>query len=191
VEDRPPDEPRLVSRARAGDAQAFGELVALHQEVAFRVAFLVLGDAAEAEDAAQEAFVKAYRALGSFRAGEPFRPWLLRIAANQARNRRRSAGRREGLRLRAAERWTDATEPSAESAALRAERRRELLTAIDALPRDDRVVLAARYFLDLSEAETAAVIGAARGTVKSRLSRARARLHERLLAAGWRSIDDG
>lgn len=191
MEGRPPDEPQLVSRARAGDAQAFGELVALHQEVAFRVAFLVLGDAAEAEDAAQEAFVRAFRALGRFRTGEPFRPWLLRITANQARNRRRSAVRREGLRLRVTEGWTDAAAPSAESTVVDDERRRELLAAINALPLDDRIVLGARYFLDLSEAETAAVIGAARGTVKSRLSRARTRLHQRLDAAGWRTTDDG
>jgi RNA polymerase sigma factor (sigma-70 family) len=189
VEGRPPDEPQLVSRARAGDADAFGALVALHQEVAFRVALLVIGDAAEAEDAVQEAFVRAYRALGRFRSGEPFRPWLLRIAANQARNRRRGAGRREGLRLRVAAQRTDAFEPSAEAAVVRDERRRDLLTAIAALPEDDRVVLGARYFLDLTETETAAIIGAARGTVKSRLSRARARLRERLIASGWRATD--
>jgi RNA polymerase sigma factor (sigma-70 family) len=189
VEGRPPDEPQLVSRARAGDADAFGALVALHQDVAFRVALLVIGDAAEAEDAVQEAFVRAYRALGRFRSGEPFRPWLLRIAANQARNRRRGAGRREGLRLRVAEHRTDAFEPSAEAAVVRDERRRELLAAIEALPDDDRVVLGARYFLDMTEAETAAIIGAARGTVKSRLSRARARLRERLIASGWRATD--
>ena len=191
MEGRPPDEAQLVSRARAGDAQAFSELVAMHQEVAFRVAFLVLGDPAEAEDATQEAFVRAHRGLGRFRPGEPFRPWLLRIAANQARNRRRSASRREGLRLRAVERSADAVAPSAESTVLDDERRRELLAAINALAPDDRVVLGARYFLDLSEVETAAVVGVARGTVKSRLFRARARLQERLVASGWQGIDDG
>ncbi len=93
--------------------------MAAHQEIAFRTAYLVLGDAAEAQDAAQEAFVKAYRALDRFREGAAFRPWLLRIVANTARNRRRAAGRRRGLQLRAeAATPRDATAPSAEAAVL-------------------------------------------------------------------------
>ena len=73
-----------------------------HQDIAFRVACLAGGSAADAEEAAQEGFVKAWRALPRFRAGAPFRPWLLAIVANEARNRRRAAGRRAGLVLRAA-----------------------------------------------------------------------------------------
>ena len=166
-----------MSRARRGDAAAFGALVDAFAEVAFRTAYLVTADAAEAEDAAQEAFVKAYRALGRFREGSPFRPWLLRIVGNTARNRRRSAGRQLGLRLRAqAEAPAGATAPSPEADVVREERRHELLAAINGLPPDDRLVIGARYFLDLSEAETAALAGIAPGTVKSRLSRARRRL---------------
>jgi RNA polymerase sigma factor (sigma-70 family) len=177
VEDRPPAEAELVSRARRGDAAAFGKLVDAFAEVAFRTAYFVTADAAEAEDAAQEAFVKAYRALGRFREGSPFRPWLLRIVGNTARNHRRSAGRHLGLRLRAqAEAPIGATTPSPEADLVREERRRDLLAAINGLPPDDRLVIGARYFLDLSEAETAALAGIARGTVKSRLSRARHRL---------------
>jgi RNA polymerase sigma factor (sigma-70 family) len=190
VEGRPPDEASVVSRARRGDAGAFSELVARHQELAFRVAYLVIGDAAEAEDAVQEAFVKAYRALERFRPGEPFRPWLLRIAANEARNRRRGAGRREGLRLRAAAGATNLVEPSAEATVLDSERRRELLTAINELSADDRIAIAGRYFLDLTEAEMATILDVAPGTVKSRLFRARGRLQQRLLEAGWRVTDD-
>lgn len=177
-----------MSRARHGDASAYAELVAAHQEMAFRTAFLVLGDAAEAEDAAQEAFVKAYRALDRFREDAPFRPWLLRIAANEARNRRRSGGRRRALQLRVeATIPRDASVPSAEATALAAEGRRRLLDAVNALSDDDRLVIGARYFLDLSEAEIAALAGVARGTVKSRLSRARARLAQRLddETRGW------
>jgi RNA polymerase sigma-70 factor (ECF subfamily) len=177
VEDRPPADAELVSRARRGDEAAYGDLVAANQEIAFRTAYLVLGDAAEAEDATQEAFVKAYRALDRFREGSPFRPWLLRIVANTARNARRSAGRRHGLQLRAeAAMPRDAAAPSAEVAALAAERRRTLLAAINGLSPDDRLVIGARYFLDLAEAEIAAVAGVAPGTVKSRLSRAKSRL---------------
>ena len=172
-----------MSRARRGDAVAYAELVAAHQEMAFRTAFLVLGAAAEAEDAVQEAFVKAYRALDRFRNDSPFRPWLLRIVANQARNRRRSRGRRHALQLRVeATIPRDASVPSAEAIVLAAEGRRELLDAVNALSDDDRLVIGARYFLDLSEAEVATLAGVARGTVKSRLSRARARLAKRLAA---------
>jgi len=188
VEDRPPAEADLVARARRGDQDAYGDLVAIHQEMAFRVAFLVRGDAAEAQDAAQEAFVKAYRAIDRFREGSAFRPWLLRIVSNAARNRRRAAGRRRGLQLRAEAATTrDATVPSAEATVLRDERRRTLLAAINALSADDRLVIGARYFLDLPEAEIALLAGVAPGTVKSRLSRARGRLAEALGGdrSGW------
>jgi RNA polymerase sigma factor (sigma-70 family) len=157
-----------------------------HQAVAFRTAYLITGDASEAEDAAQEAFVKAYRALDGFRPGAPFRPWLLAVVANEAKNRRKAAGRRLGLVLRAAGESQPGDVPSPESAAVAAERRAELLRALETLREEDRLVVGYRYFLQLSEAETAAALGWARGTVKSRLSRALARLRERMVedAAG-------
>lgn len=146
--------------------------------------FAFCGDLAEAEDAVQEAFVKAYTALGRFRPDAPFRPWLLRIVANEARNRRRSAGRRAGLALRAAEgRRPDDAAPSPESAILAGESRAALLAAINALRDEDREIIGARYLLDLSEAEAAEALGLPRGTVKSRLSRALGRLREHLVAA--------
>ena len=174
-----------MSRARRGDGSAFGRIVTAHTEVAFRTAYLILGDAAEAEDAAQEAFVKVHRALAGFREGQPFRPWLLTIVGNTARNRRRSRGRRMALQLRAEAATDRASAPSAEAQVLEAERRRELIEAVNALRSDDRLVLGARYFLDLPEAEIAALAGVRRGTVKSRLSRAR----ERLAAALGRGRD--
>ena len=94
---RPPTEDELVERARDGDATAFAELVRDHQEIAFRTAYLITRNAADAEDAAQVGLTKAWRALPRFRRGAPFRPWLLAIVANEARNRRRAEGRREGL----------------------------------------------------------------------------------------------
>jgi RNA polymerase sigma-70 factor (ECF subfamily) len=159
---------------------AYEELVRRHQAVAIRTAHLFAPDA-DAEDAVQEAFVKAYAALGRFRAGAPFRPWLLRIVANEARNRRRSAGRRAGLALRSVEaRRPDAAAPSPESADLADEQRGWLLAGVNALRDEDREVIAARYFLDLSETESAELLGVPRGTVKSRLSRALGRLRARL-----------
>ena len=181
MEDRPPAEAELVSRARHGDQAAFGQLVTAYQDVAFRTAYLVTGDAAEAEDAAQEAFVKAYRALDRFRDGSSLRPWLLRIVANTASNRRRSARRRVGLQLRAqADVNQAASSPSAEAIVVGDEARRVLLDAVNALAPDERLVIGARYFLDLPEAEIATLAGVPPGTVKSRLSRARAKLAKRL-----------
>jgi RNA polymerase sigma factor (sigma-70 family) len=181
VEGRPRDESDLVEQARGGDARAYEELVKMHQGIAFRTAYLVAGSAEEAEDAAQEAFVKAYRALGRFRRGAPFRPWLLRIVTNEARNRRRAAGRRASLALRAAADDTSGgAAPSPEGDLLGSERRRLLLGALGRLREEDQLVVACRYFLDLSEEETAETLGWRRGTVKSRLSRALARLRAEL-----------
>ena len=101
VEGRPLEDDELVTRARRGDVDAYEELVRRHQDAAFRTAYLVAGRSGDAEDAAQEAFVKAYRGLAGFRPGAAFRPWLLAIVANEARNRLRSASRRETLALRA------------------------------------------------------------------------------------------
>ena len=162
---------------------AYEELVRRYQDVAVRTAYVISPDG-DAEDAVQEAFVKAYAAISRFRLDAPFRPWLLQIVANEARNRRRSAGRRAGLALRAAEdrRPGDAA-PSPESAVLAGETRQALLAAVNGLRDEDREIISARYFLELSEAETAEALRLPRGTVKSRLSRALVRLREQLAAS--------
>jgi RNA polymerase sigma-70 factor, ECF subfamily len=180
VEGRPPDE-ELVERARSGDADAYRSLMDTYQGISFRVAYVVAGDAADAEDAVADGFSKAWLALPRFRPGAPFRPWLLEIVANEARNRRRSSGRRARLALRSAAqlRPGDAA-PSPEAAVLDAEGRERLLAAVNELREEERLVVACRYFLDLSEAETAAALGLRPGTVKSRLSRALARLRTSL-----------
>jgi RNA polymerase sigma factor (sigma-70 family) len=176
----PREESELIARARSGDHASFALLVAAHQDVAFRAAYVVTGGAAEAEDAAQEGFVKAFRALGRFRDGAPFRPWLLTIVTNEARNRRRAEGRRAGLALRVGERQLDAVAPSEEDDALARFGRAELLGAVERLRPADREIVSCRYLLGLDEAETAQALGCARGTVKSRLSRALERLRAEL-----------
>jgi len=183
VVDRPLDEAELVERARRGDLGAWEMIVRTYQGIAFRTAYLLSGNAADAEEAAQDGFVKAYRALGRFRRGAELRPWLLRIVANEARNRRRSAGRRERLVLRAAaeNRPGDAV-PSPEAALLAQDERSRLLAAVEGLSDEHRLTVVCRYFLDLSEEDTAAALGIRRGTVKSRLARALARLRESLEA---------
>ena len=178
---RPPTEDELVERARRGDGAAFGTLIREHEEIAFRTAYLITRNAADAEDAAQAALVKAFYALPRFRRGAPLRPWLLTIVANEARNRRRSAGRREGLALRAAHDLPSGdAAPSPEGSLLAAEQRASLLAALDTLRDEERLVLSCRYLLDLSEEETAAALGVRRGTVKSRTSRALERLRAQL-----------
>jgi RNA polymerase sigma factor (sigma-70 family) len=179
VVSRPRDESELVERARRGDENAYEELVRAHQGIAFRTAYLVAGSAAEAEEAAQEGFIKAYRALGRFRPGSPFRPWLLQIVANEARNRRRSEGRRAALALRAAAEGTSGgAAPSPEGALVTGEDRERLLEAVNGLREEERLVIACRFFLELSEEETAAALGVRPGTVKSRTSRALEHLRE-------------
>ena len=150
-----------------------------HQGIAFRTAFLIARDPSDAEEAAQDGFVKAYRALGRFRDGAPFRPWLLQIVANEARNRRRSAGRRANLALRLADeaRPGDAV-PSPEAELLSGDRRAELLAAVEGLREEERLVVSCRFFLGLSEDETAQTLGVKLGTVKSRTSRALAQLRQ-------------
>ena len=170
-----------MQRARRGNDAAYDELVQRYTDMAFRTAYLVTGSAADAEEAAQDAFLKAYRALPGFRAGAPFRPWLLRIVGNESRNRRRAAGRLAALELRAAEGLGagDAA-PSPEAEAEAAEERRALLRALDGLGDEQRDVVTCRYLLQLSVEETAAALGVPEGTVKSRLARALDRLRERL-----------
>ena len=139
------------------------------------MAYLITRNAADAEDAVQDGLVKAWRAFGRFRRDAPMRPWLLRIVANEARNRRRSTRRREALALRAS---PGEAAPSPEEAAVDAEERARLLAALDTLPDGMRLVLACRHLLSLSEEETAAALGVRVGTVKSRSARALEKLRE-------------
>jgi len=177
---RPDEDTALVERAKAGEPAAFAQIVERHQAAAFRVAWVLCGNAADAEEATQDAFVKAHRALGRFRSGSPLRPWLLAIAANEARNRRRAAGRREHLALRVAGETAAVAAASTEALALTADRDAGLRSAIGRLGGADREVLWLRYFAELSEAETAAALDCRLGTVKSRTSRALARLRAEL-----------
>jgi RNA polymerase sigma factor (sigma-70 family) len=177
VEGRPPDDVALAERARHGDERAFEELVRTYQGIAFRTAYLFTGSSADAEEAVQVGFVKAWAALPRFRRGAAFKPWLLRIVANEARNRRRSTRRRIELTLRAsAAQPPEDAAPSPEGAALGRERQEELLRAVERLDERDRDVLTCRYFLELSEEETARALGVRQGTVKSRTARALERL---------------
>ena len=167
----------LISRARDGDAGAYAVLVRQHQQLAFRAAYLITRSAEDAEEATQDGFVKAWRALDRFRDGALFRPWLLRIVTNEALNKVRSRKRRRARELAAP---LELTAPAAELAALSAIEAEELATAVYRLPDKYRLAVTYLYLLGLSEAETADALGVAQGTVKSRAARARAMLAEEL-----------
>jgi RNA polymerase sigma factor (sigma-70 family) len=177
------DDAEAVARARDGDLDAYAVLVARYTLRAHRAAFL-LGAGEESDDVVQEAFVKAFRHLSRFRAGESFGPWLLRIVANETKNLSRSRRRRAALALRlpSAESGGTATGPVDE--VLASERRARLVAAVNGLPDSERQVLVCRYFLDLSVAETAHVLAWPLGSVKSRTSRALSRLRGVLVPAG-------
>ena len=177
MEGRPLEDHELVERVKRGDVDAYETLVQRHQSAAFRTAYLVAGSASDAEDAAQEGFVKAFYAIDRFRTDAPFRPWLLAIVANEAKTRLRTASRRQGLALRLAEgRLEGDAAPSPEEATLARADQERVLRALGELSADDRLVIGYRYFLELSEKETAVALGVRRGTVKSRSSRALRRL---------------
>jgi RNA polymerase sigma factor (sigma-70 family) len=168
-----------VSRARAGDQDAYSVLVTRYSALAHRTAYL-LGAGADANDVVQDAFVKGYRALASFRDGAAFRPWLLRIVTNETRNLHRSQRRRGVHELRVATMTDTVDHRDPASVTVVDATRTALLDALKTLPERDRVVVTCRYLLDLTEAETAQTLGLARGTVKSRLSRALKRLRPML-----------
>ncbi len=173
------DEQQLIERARRGDMAAYEALVQQYETLAFRAAYLITRDDGEAADAAQEAFLRAYRALGSFRPGAPFRPWLLRIVTNLALNRLQANRRR----LNMTERYTrqvlvETGHVSIDGLVLQRDQRQRLLQAVGRLNPDQQALISLRYFLELPEAEVAATLKIPIGTVKSRLHRTLAKLRE-------------
>ncbi|MFI6501887.1 RNA polymerase sigma factor [Nonomuraea typhae] len=171
------DDDEAIARSLSGDLSAYEALVARYSALAHRTAAM-LGAGDEAEDVVQEAFVKAYRHLGSFRKDAPFRPWLLRIVANETHNLTRSRGRRSELALRASTSADAAAPDDPEGTAVASDRRARLLEAVRKLPDRERQAVICRYFLQLSEAETAQVLDWPVGTVKSSTHRGLARLRE-------------
>lgn len=167
----------LIHRARQGDEAAWETLMQDHQEYVFRLAYLLLGDADEAEDAAQEAFIRAFRFLHTFDPARNIRPWLLGITANLARNRRRAFGRYM-YHLRRLARLSPGEVADPENEAAQSTRADALWEAVKRLDAGDQEIIYLRYFLELSTEETAETLNIAAGTVKSRLYRALSRLRQ-------------
>ena len=148
-----------------------------HHPAVFRLAYLMLGDADDAADVAQEAFIRAYRAIDQFDPAREMRPWLLSIAANLARNKRRSVARFLSALQRAVVARPELTQAvNVEGAALAALHAQRLWQAVRKLSAADQEIIYLRHFLEVSEAEASAVLGVAAGTVKSRTHRALSRL---------------
>ena len=167
------DQATLVHRAANGDAGSWEPLVLAHQEAVFRLCYLLLGDPDEAEDVAQETFLRAWNHLQRFDPARPLRPWLLSIASNLASNRRRSAGRHVAALMRAFRNEPAPSDrTSIEEKSARQMEASELWRAVQSLSVPDQQIVYLRYFLELSVTETAQALNVAEGTVKSRLSRA-------------------
>ncbi len=162
----------LIRQAQQGDPDAWEPLMRIHQAAVFRLAYLLLGDPDEAEDAAQETFLRAYHALRRFDPSRPLRPWLMQIVSNLVRNHHRSLGRQFKVLLRLA------AEPAASEASLAPDDTHALWHAIRKMSFEHQQVIYLRFFLDMSEQEISAAVGIAPGTVKSRLHRALAALRQ-------------
>ena len=179
------DEQALIASARAGNMHAFNTLVRTYQDIAFNVAYRVLGHADAAADATQDAFLSAYRGLPAFRGGS-FRAWLLRIVTNACYDQLRLKKRRPETSLEDMTEDPDYTcslidySQNPEEAIVRQDLVQAIAAGICKLPLDQRVVLVLSDVQGLSYDEIAEATGASLGTVKSRLSRARARLRDYL-----------
>jgi RNA polymerase sigma-70 factor, ECF subfamily len=170
-------EDRLAEKCRAGDPSAFDELVSRYQLRLFRFAFRMLQDRSEAEDAVQETFVRAYRALPGYRPDGFFSSWIYRIVLNECRRRLRS--KRPTANLEVAE-ATPSKAPGPQSVVMTGERNRLLRQAVNELPEHYRLVMMLFYFEEMSVDQISKTLGASVSAVKVRLHRGRERLATRL-----------
>jgi len=178
-----PSDDGLITSAQKGDQAAFGEIVRRYQRAVYRVAYALTRNASDADDLAQETFVRAWGAIGRFELGQPLYPWLARIATNQAYSLFRTRKRRpetplEPL-LEAGQQWGVDDDPSDHTA--NREHSARLRSCFDKLAPEHQSVLALRVLQDLSYDEIAHALNVPIGTVMSRLSRARAELKKRMI----------
>ncbi len=185
------DEVALIQSARKGNIDSFNSLVLVYQHQVYNLAYRIMGSEAPASDATQEAFVSAYKNLKSFRGGS-FKSWLLRIVTNACYDELRRLKRRPAVSLdeltNNEENDTEFDVPSTEDGPELLVQRRELAdliqSGIETLPEEQRIALVLSDVQGLSYEEIADMTNANLGTVKSRLSRGRARLREYLQAHG-------
>ncbi len=170
-----------IAAVRSGDEQVFGRIVEAYQRPVYSLAYRMLGNAGDAEDAAQEAFLKAYRAMASYDPSRPFSTWLLSITAHHCIDRLRRK-RLQEISLDGLPAWraipADGVDP--QQAALRSDRGDRIEGLLEALSEADRLVIVLRYWHDLGYAEIADVTDSSISAVKSRLHRARRQLADLL-----------
>jgi RNA polymerase sigma-70 factor, ECF subfamily len=175
----------LVRAARDGDHQAFAALVERYQRPVFSLAYRMLGDGDDAEEAAQEAFLRVYRSLAAYDFRRPFSTWLLSIAAHHCIDRLRRRPARPSVAIDDLPPWqqlaAETTDP--EEDAIRADEAGRVQAGLNRLPPDYRLVLVLRYWHDFGYSDIAALLGSTESAVKSRLHRAREQLAEILIAA--------
>lgn len=176
-----------MERARKGDLDAFNELVIRYQKTAYNVAYRILGDAEAAADAVQDAFLKAFKNIRRFRGGS-FKSWMFRIVTNTCYDVLRARKRRPSSSLDGMEvelnhtPLGDSGVESPEEYAIRQELNRLIQEAINSLPPEQRVIIVLSDIEGFDYREISETLGIPLGTVKSRLSRARAKVRDLLLA---------
>jgi RNA polymerase sigma factor (sigma-70 family) len=186
-----PDIQQWVRLARQGNEAAWEKLVTYYQAALFRLAYLMLADGAAAEEVVQETFVRAYLHLDRYDTDRPLRPWLFSIAANLARNRRRSLGRYvEAVRRFFQQQPVEIMTSGVDGRFQKQEEARLLWQAVQQLSQPGREVIYLRYFLGFSTAETAETLAIAPGTVKSRTHRALHQLRS-IIARDFPALRDG
>ena len=173
-----PKDTELIARILSGDMRSMETLMRLHNRTLYRTARAILRDDAEAEDAVQEAYLRAYRALGTFRGDSKLSTWLVRITANEALMRRRGNARAAMASTDVEPDSLASDEAGPERDAERGEARRLLETHIDALPDPYRAVFVLRAVEEFTVEETAAALGIPDATVRTRYFRARGLLRE-------------
>lgn len=198
------DEAALIIEAQRGDLDAFNRLVLVYQDIVYSQAYRMMGESAPAEDAAQDAFIAAYRKLGTYRGGS-FKAWLLRIVTNNCYDELRRRKRRPTTPLEPTDndddeiespRWMSDPNETPEERAERQELAQALQHCLNDLPDEFRSVVALVDLQGMDYTEAAAAVGKPLGTVKSRLARARTRMRDclkgygELLPVGFRLVDE-
>ncbi len=185
------EELRLIRRVQAGETEAFEDLVRAHEKTVYNLALRMTGDAQDAEDMAQEAFLKAYRSLGDFRGESKFSVWLYRIVSNVCLDFLRRRSRRPSVSLTAEDeegeeqQWDVPDERLSPERLLEQKLTREAVQAgLRELPEEQRAILLLREIKGLSYEEIGEILSLEPGTVKSRIFRARKRLCAFLLREG-------
>ena len=184
------DEPYLIKQAKEGDVDAFNTIVLHYQDLAFSVAYRVMGDPDRAADAAQDAFINAYKKLHQFREGN-FKAWLMRVVTNRcydllkARKRRPQSSLEELTEEQDTPKWiADTAAERPEGVQMQAEMAAAIQRCLNGLPDDQRIVTVLCDVEGYDYAEAAEIANASLGTIKSRLNRARKKLRECLRGVG-------